>query len=74
VKRKRFTKEQIAYALAQESTGQTIAAAESMSARIQRIKRMACGYRIRERFRNAIRFHLGRLDLYPRPASAHTDS
>lgn len=54
--------------------GVTNAAAESMNARIQRIKVMACGYRNRERFRNAILFHLGGLDLYPRPASAHTIS
>jgi transposase len=54
--------------------GVTNAAAESMNARIQRIKAMACGYRNRERFRNAILFHLGGLDLYPRPASAHTIS
>jgi transposase len=52
----------------------TNAAAESMNARIQRIKAMACGYRNRKRFRNAILFHLGGLDLYPRPASAHTIS
>jgi transposase len=52
----------------------TNAAAESMNARIQRIKAMACGYRNRERFRNAILFHLGGLDLYPRPTSAHTNS
>lgn len=52
----------------------TNAAADSMNARIQRIKRMACGYRNRERFRNAILFHLGGLDLYPRPVSAHTTS
>jgi transposase len=52
----------------------TNAAAESMNARIQRIKAMACGYRNRKRFRNAILFHLGSLDLYPRPASAHTIS
>jgi transposase len=52
----------------------TNAAAESMNARIQRIKAMACGYRNRERFRNAILFHLGGLDLYPRPVSAHTIS
>jgi transposase len=32
---------------------------------------MACGYRNRDRFRNAIYFHLGGLDLYP---STHTDS
>jgi transposase len=54
--------------------GTTNAAAESMNARIQRIKRMACGYRNRERFRNAILFHLGGLDLHPRPVSAHTIS
>nr|AGS54171.1 transposase [uncultured bacterium contig00051] len=32
---------------------------------IQRIKRMACGFRNRNRFRNAILFHLGKLDLFP---------
>jgi transposase len=49
-------------------------AAESMHARIQRIERMACGYRNRERFRNAILLHLGGLDLYSRPISTHTTS
>jgi transposase len=44
-------------------------AAESRNAPIQRIERMACGYRNRERFRAAILFHLGGLDLYPRPVS-----
>lgn len=39
--------------------------AESMNARIQRVKRQACGFRNRERFRNAIYFHCGGLDLYP---------
>lgn len=39
--------------------------AESMNSRIQRIKQRACGYRNRERFRNAIYFHLGGLDLHP---------
>lgn len=29
------------------------------------IKRLACGYRNRERFRNAIYFHPGGLALYP---------
>jgi transposase len=52
----------------------TNAAAESMNAKIQRTKAMACGYRNRERFRNAILFHLGGLDRYPSPASAHTNS
>jgi hypothetical protein len=52
-------------------------AAESMHARIQRIQRierMACGYRNRERFRYAILLHFGRLEPYPRPVSAHTTS
>lgn len=40
--------------------------AESMNARIQRLKQRACGFRSRERFRNAIFFHFGGLDLYPR--------
>jgi transposase len=52
----------------------TNAPAESMNAKIQRIKAMACGYRNRDRFRNAILFHLGGLDLYPGAMSAHTSS
>jgi transposase len=51
--------------------GATNAAAESVNAKIQRVKRMACGFRNRERFRNAIYFHLGGLDLYP---ATHTTS
>jgi len=39
--------------------------AEAKNSSIQRIKRMACGFRNRNRFRNAILFHLGKLDLYP---------
>jgi transposase len=49
----------------------TNAGAESINSKIQRIKRMACGYRNRDRFRNAIYFHLGGLDLYP---ATHTSS
>lgn len=45
--------------------GATNATAESLNAKIQRVKRMACGFRNRKRFRNAIYFHLGGLDLYP---------
>jgi transposase len=41
------------------------ARAESINAKIQKIKARACGFRNRERFRNAIYFHLGGLDLYP---------
>ncbi len=43
----------------------TNAGSESVNSRIQRVKRMACGFRNRERFRNAIYFHLGGLDLSP---------
>jgi transposase len=43
----------------------TNASSESANAKIQRVKRMACGFRNRERFRNAIYFHLGGLDLLP---------
>lgn len=41
----------------------TNAELESMNSGIQRIKRMACGFRNRERFRMAILFHFGGLDL-----------
>jgi transposase len=53
----------------------TNAASESVNAKVQRVKRAACGFRSRERFRNAIYFHLGGLDLYPVGVSAtHTTS
>jgi transposase len=38
---------------------------EAKNNSIQRIKRMACGFRNRNRFRTAILFHLGDLDLFP---------
>jgi len=38
---------------------------EGLNSRIQKLKARACGYRNRERFRRAIMFHLGGLDLYP---------
>jgi len=38
---------------------------ESKNNSIQRIKRMACGFRNRDRFRTAILFHLGNLNLFP---------
>ena len=34
--------------------------AKKMSVKIQKIKSQACGYRNRQRFRNAIMFHLRR--------------
>lgn len=43
----------------------TNAMSESINAQIQRIKKRACGFRSRTRFREAILFHLGGLDLYP---------
>jgi len=43
----------------------TNATAESINSRIQRIKYRACGFRNRLRFRTAILFHLGGLDLHP---------
>ena len=42
------------------------ALSESINSKIQWLKRQACGYRNRRRFRDAIYFHLGGLDLYPR--------
>jgi len=38
---------------------------EAKNTRIQWVKKMACGFRNRERFRLAILFHLGGLDLMP---------
>lgn len=48
----------------------TNAGAASMNARIQTVKSRACGSRNRERFRNAIYFHCGGLDLYPATSRA----
>jgi transposase len=46
----------------------TSATAEGLNSRIQAIRVHARGYRNREHFKTAIYFHLGGLDLYPRPA------
>ena len=40
---------------------------EAKNTRIQRIKKIACGFRNRERFKTAILFHLGKLDFSPSP-------
>jgi len=45
--------------------GVTNARAEGINATIQWLKYTARGYRSRDRFRTAIYFHLGGLDLYP---------
>lgn len=51
----------------------TNAMSESVNSHIQRIKKRACGFRSRTRFREAILFHLGGLDLYPDlPFSIHS--
>ncbi len=53
----------------------TNAGAESLNAKVQWIKDTACGFRNRERFRNAIYFHCGKLDLYPaRLRTTHSTS
>ena len=52
----------------------TNARMESINARIQWVKKMACGYRNRESFRMAIYFHLGGLELRPEALLAHTES
>jgi transposase len=39
--------------------------AEGNNSRIQKIKKMACGFRNTENFKNSIYFHLGDLDLMP---------
>ena len=38
-----------------------------------RIQRMACGYRNRERFRDAIHFQIAGPDFHPRPALSPHD-
>lgn len=51
----------------------TNAMSESVNSHIQRIKKRACGFRSRTRFREAILFHLGGLNLHPTfPSSIHT--
>ena len=44
----------------------TNATSESLNAKIQWLKKNACGFRNRQRFRTAIMFHCGGLDLYPK--------
>lgn len=53
----------------------TNAMSESVNSHIQRIKKRACGFRSRVRYREAILFHLGGLDLYPATARiVHSNS
>jgi len=53
-------------------TSSTNAIGESLNAQIKKIKAMACGFRNRKRFRRAILFHLGGLDLMPTGVSYPT--
>ena len=46
--------------------GVSNATLESMNTKIQKIKKRACGFRNKDRFRDAILFNFGGLDLYPR--------
>lgn len=50
----------------------TNALAEGINAKIEKIKRMACGFRNRAHYRTAIYFHCGGLDLFPRPSMQPT--
>ena len=52
--------------------GVTNARLEGINSVIQWLKKSARGYRSRDRFRTAIYFHLGGLDLYPDSLSFHT--
>ncbi len=44
--------------------------AESMNSRIKTVKSRARGFRNKQRFHNAIYFHLGGLQLYPKGIKA----
>lgn len=47
----------------------TNALAEGVNTKIEKIKRMACGFRNRSHYRTAIYFHCGGLDLFPKPSA-----
>jgi transposase len=61
----RMIKRRLDGILAAVVLGVTNAKSEGFTRAIQRIKDSACGFRNRDRFRNAIYFHLGGLNLYP---------
>jgi transposase len=48
----------------------TNALGESLNSKIEKVKRMACGFRNREHYKKAIYFHCGGLDLLPKPPSS----
>jgi transposase len=45
----------------------TNALGEAINAKIEKVKRMACGFRNRAHYRTAIYFHCGGLSLFPKP-------
>ena len=47
----------------------TNALGESLNSKIEKVKRMACGYRNRAHYRLAIFFHCGGLNMYPQRSS-----
>lgn len=47
----------------------TNAIGESINSKIEKMKRLACGYRNRNHYKTAILFHCGGLDLYPKRSS-----
>jgi transposase len=50
----------------------TNALEEAINAKIEKVKRMACGFRNRAHYRTAIYFHCGGLDLFPKPPAKPT--
>lgn len=61
----RMIKQHLGGILTAVVTQTTNAASEGINSLIQWIKKMACGFRNRDRFRQAIYFNLGGLDLHP---------
>ncbi len=50
----------------------TNALGEAINGKIEKVKRMACGFRNRSHYRTAIYFHCGGLDLFPKPPAQPT--
>lgn len=50
----------------------TNALGEAINGKIEKVKRMACGFRNRAHYRTAIYFHCGGLDLFPKPPAHPT--
>jgi transposase len=50
----------------------TNALGESINVKIEKVKRLACGFRNRSHYRTAIYFHCGGLDLFPKPPLTQT--